>query len=149
METIMGADSVDTLLDMMKDVNILDSLSAEWPERKPRLLATMVLIAQWPEEVALNRGSPLSLMAQAGVGNLAAKEIYDDFVQSFNEWRRLDICTMQSELNNARDVVIDTMNQTPPGKEWASEWERGSHLQLDLLKVAHDFLDKCKKNSGP
>jgi len=147
METLAAADSADTLMELMKDVNILDSLSAEWPERNPRLLTTMVLIAQWPEEVALNKGSPLSLMAQEALGNIGDQEVYDNFVKDFNKWRRLDICTMQSELDRAREVVIDTMGQTPPDKDWASEWERGSHLQLDLLKVAHDFLDKCKKNS--
>lgn len=146
MEALLEAPDPIALTRSMKSCDIIDQIQRRWPGRNARIMATAVLMAKWPAEVALTHGAEVVCAAKDLLVTLDCEEKYHDFYQTFLSWRSMDIDVMRSELEGARAVVQDTLARTPPEKEWAGEWERGSKLQVDLLDVADGFLEKCKNN---
>ena len=146
METLCNCcETVDRLMEMMTDQNILDSIKAQFPQYSARMLASAVLISKWPEEIAISSGHPVSLKARELVHDVN-DTTYHAFHGEFIRWRNVDIDTMQSELQSAERVVDETLSATPPDKDWFGEWERGSELQKNMLHIAQNFLQRCKDN---
>ena len=110
------------------------------------MMTTALLIFKYPQELCIREGAPVHLASSPLITSMDRDDLYEEFYIEFLKWRQLDIDTMQSEIEGAKQVANETLSQTPPDKDWFSEWERGTELQKSVLDVAKHFLEKCKDN---
>ena len=140
MENLINANTFEDAQRYMIDKEVMKDIKIRFPNLNPKIIATMYLIKNFPLEINIALGSPLHSSALDSIGNLT-EETYKEFEVQLKKHLEQDANAMVQEINNAQELMETTMKNTPPEKEYFSEWKRGTEFHISLLEIAKQFLE--------